>query len=182
MYALNATNGEKLWNYTVGTPKVLAPFPNISSGNLDSSPTVVDGVVYAASDNGNVYAFNSTSGAKLWGFTTGKGTLSTPAVYDGIFYVGSSDDSIYALNATTGAKLWNYSTGGSVGSPVVVNGILYVGGGNNVYALRVSSASSPSPKLSRTLPIVVGGTVAVVIVAMAVFLMFRKRVKTKPTS
>ena len=176
MYALNATNGQKLWNYTVGSPKVLAPFPNISSGNLDASPTVVDGVVYAASDNGNVYALNSKSGAKLWSCTTDNGTLSTPAVDDGILYVGSSDDNIYALNATTGAKLWNYATSGSVGSAVVVDGILYVGGGNDVYALRVSSPSAPSPASHPIWTWAIGIAVVVLIIAaVAVVLILKKK-------
>ena len=172
LYALNATNSAEIWNYS--TPYMGNP----SNVNLDSSPVVVDGIVYLGSDGGNVYAFNSASGAMLWNYTIGNGTLSTPTVADGVVYVGSSDDNIYALNATNGVELWSYHTSGAVDSPAVVNGMLYVGGGNNVYALRVSAASSPSPKPSNTLPIIIGAVVLVfVTVATVVVLMFQTRLK-----
>ena len=84
---------------------------------MDSSPAVVNGVVYVGSDDNNVYALNATTGAKLWNYTTGGAVDSSPAVANGIVYVGSDDHNVYALNATTGAKLWNYTTGGVRVSP-----------------------------------------------------------------
>ena len=59
IYALNATTGAKLWNYTTG-------------GGVDSSPAVANGVVYVGSDDNNTYALNATTGAKLWNYTTGE--------------------------------------------------------------------------------------------------------------
>ena len=56
---------------------------------LYSSPAVVDGVVYVGSDDGNVYALNASSGAKLWNYTTGGDVYSSPAVVGGVVYVGS---------------------------------------------------------------------------------------------
>jgi outer membrane protein assembly factor BamB len=44
LYALNASTGDVLWSYTTG-------------GWVDSSPVVVNGVVYVGSFDGNVYAF-----------------------------------------------------------------------------------------------------------------------------
>jgi outer membrane protein assembly factor BamB len=44
---------------------------------------------------------------------------------------------LYALKARDGAKLWSYRTGGNGAnsSPVVTNGVVYVGGGvGKVYA------------------------------------------------
>jgi hypothetical protein len=91
--------------------------------------------------------------------------------------VGSDDNNIYALNATDGIKLWSYPTGGAVdSSPAVANGITYVGSEDgNVYALGDLSASS------NNLPIIIGEIAAILIVAAVVFLMFKKRLKTKPT-
>ena len=37
---------------------------------LESSPAVVDGVVYVVSNDGNVYALNAANGAKLWSSLT----------------------------------------------------------------------------------------------------------------
>ena len=64
VYALNATTGALLWNYTTG-------------GSVYSSPAVANGVVYVGSDDFNVYALNAITGAKLWSYATG-GFLCTP--------------------------------------------------------------------------------------------------------
>ena len=50
VYALNATTGAKLWNYTTG-------------GGVDSSPAAVNGVVYVGSDDNNVYAIGNATAA-----------------------------------------------------------------------------------------------------------------------
>jgi PGF-CTERM protein len=85
LYALNATTGAKLWNYTTGS-------------YVDSSPAVANGTVYVGSDDGNVYALNATIGAKLWSYTTEDAVLSSPAVSNGVVYVGSNDGNVYALS------------------------------------------------------------------------------------
>ena len=98
---------------------------------IDSSPAVVNGVVYFGSGDGNVYALNASTGAKLWSlYHRRRSVISSPAVANGVVYIGSDDDNVYALNASTGAKLWSYTTGSNVGSsPAVVNGVVYVGSG-----------------------------------------------------
>lgn len=46
-------------------------------------------------------------------------------------YVGSENGDVYALNAASGANLWSFHTGNQVfASPVVVNGVVYVGSGD----------------------------------------------------
>src|SRR5437899_13665 len=39
-----------------------------TGGNVDSSPTVVNGVVYVGSEDGRVYALNASTGAKVWSY------------------------------------------------------------------------------------------------------------------
>jgi outer membrane protein assembly factor BamB len=53
-----------------------------------------------------------------------------------VVYFGSHDHKVYALDARTGVKLWIYATGSYVdGSPVVANGVVYVGSADgNAYA------------------------------------------------
>jgi outer membrane protein assembly factor BamB len=126
VYALNATNGEQLWNFTDG------------GYSVDSSPAVVNGVVYVGSYDDNVYALNAANGAKLWNYTTGAYVDSSPAVFNGIVYISSHDGYFYALNATSGMKLWSVFTGGGRSSSAVVGGVIYVGGGNSIYALSSS--------------------------------------------
>ena len=79
------------------------------------------------------------------------------------------------MNTSSGVKLWNYTTSGYAGDPVVVNGVVYVGGGDKVYALGALSASP------KTLPVLIG-VLVVVIIVVAVVLIVRRRLKTKPQS
>lgn len=118
----NAHQLHKLWSFFIGC-----------SGPIcgGSSATVVNGVVYVGSYDGNVYALNAATGVKLWSFLTGGEVFSSPAVANGVVYIGSEDDNVYALNAATGAKLWSYHTGNQVfSSPTVANGVVYVGSGD----------------------------------------------------
>ena len=69
-----------------------------------SSPAVVNGVVYAGAESpdNHVYAFDASTGAKLWMVQTGDQIESSPAVVNGVVYIGSDDGKLYALNAHTG--------------------------------------------------------------------------------
>jgi len=132
-----------------------------------SSPAVVNGVLYAGSDSGNVYALNASTGARLWSYATGSQVDSSPAVANGVAYVGSNDHNVYALKAATGAKLWSYTTGDVVlSSPVVANGVVYIGSNDgNVYALNAVTGarlwSYPAGGGVDSSPTVVNGVVYV---------------------
>jgi eukaryotic-like serine/threonine-protein kinase len=124
----NVGNLSLKWKYQTG-------------GTVFDSPTVANGVVYVGSNDGNVYALNASTGAKLWSYTIGPQTPLT-AVANGVVYVagGNLNKTVYALNASTGALLWSYTTSGYVSSsPTVANGVVYVGSAynNNVYANKV---------------------------------------------
>src|SRR5205085_916397 len=70
-----------------------------------SSPAVANGVVYAGSDDGKLYAFPaacSTPCAALWASAaTGAALESSPAVVDGVVYAGSEDGRLYAFDLTS---------------------------------------------------------------------------------
>ncbi len=80
--------GEEYWSYTTG-------------GIIDSSPTVVDGVVYAGSQDYSLYALSTQTGEKLWSYETGDSIISSPTVANGVVYVGSNDHNLYAFNQMT---------------------------------------------------------------------------------
>ena len=88
LYALNATNGNKIWNYSIPTTFI------------QISPIVVNNVVYLGSGKGAVYAFDATNGSKLWSYAVSSTTLSSPAIADGVLYVGSADGNVYALRVS----------------------------------------------------------------------------------
>jgi outer membrane protein assembly factor BamB len=127
------------------TNQILWKFQTGSS--VESSPAVVDGVVYFGAlwngKNGFVYAINATTGSKIWQFATNSGVESSPAVVDGVVYIGSYIGQVYALNAANGALIWSFNAGGSVfPSPAVVNGTVYVGSANGyMYALNATNGS-----------------------------------------
>jgi outer membrane protein assembly factor BamB len=114
-----------LWSYTTG-------------GAVQSSPSVAHGVVYAASNDDTTYALNAGTGAVLWSFPLGgEGpNPSSPAVSDGVVYV----ESLYALNDSTGAVLWSYGSS-SNSSPTLANGVIYLGGVDDDYAVNASDGS-----------------------------------------
>ena len=115
VYALNATSGALVWNYTTG-------------GSVASSPAVADGVVYVGSGDDRVYALDAFDGSVRWNYTTGGDVASSPAVANGMVFVGSYDGKAYALNASDGALVWSYATAEKVvSSPAVANGLVYVG-------------------------------------------------------
>ena len=98
----------------------------------------------SAAGDGNLYALNASTGAKLWSYTTGGAVWSSPAVANGVVYVGSCDNNVYALNASTGAKLWSYTTGGDVYSPRPpwrMGWFISAPMDDNVYALNASTGA-----------------------------------------
>ena len=139
LYALNATDGIKLWNYSTG-------------GAVDSSPAVANGIVYVGSIGGDFNALNATNGEKIWSFTT-DWINSSPTIVDGVVYFAGSH-TVYAFNANSGLMLWNYSVNvqfipldpeGIYSSPAVVNGVVYIGSNNglagNLYGLNATDGS-----------------------------------------
>jgi outer membrane protein assembly factor BamB len=123
-------NNIKKWDFSTGS-------------YVDSSPAIIDGVIYVGSNDGKLYALNSDTGEKIWDFFTGGNVTSSPAVANSVVYVGSLDKKVYALNAETGSKIWDFNTGGNVtSSPAVANGVVYVGSlDKKVYALNAETGS-----------------------------------------
>jgi outer membrane protein assembly factor BamB len=96
-----------------------------TGGAVDSSPTVVNGVVYVGSDSGSIYALNATTGQIVWQTNTGAPVNSSPTVVNGVVYVGSESGYLYALNATTGQIVWQTNTGAAGSSPsLAVNSVV----------------------------------------------------------
>jgi outer membrane protein assembly factor BamB len=92
----NVGNLQLKWKDAIGASSQWPP----------SSPSVVNRVVYVGSGDGNLYALNASTGARLWSFSTGTAPVfSQPAVANGVVYVGSGGGGVYALNASTGAVL-----------------------------------------------------------------------------
>jgi outer membrane protein assembly factor BamB len=123
MYAFDASTGGVEW------------VSEISSGWLDSSPTVVNGTIYVGSGTfgeSALYAVNADTGETEWEFTEPTGNVeSSPTFSDGTVYFGtgpfSDDPSLYAVDSSTGEKVWRFNeTSGNVQSPTVKDGVVYI--------------------------------------------------------
>ena len=118
----------KAWSYTTGK-------------DVSASPSIVNGVVYIGSWNGDEYALNASTGALLWKTFLGldsfgshpRGIASSATLSGNTVYVGGGNSSWYALNASTGAIRWSVVVGStSLGyfnwaSPLLADGFAYVG-------------------------------------------------------
>jgi outer membrane protein assembly factor BamB len=104
-----------------------------------------------------------------WSFTTGGAVEGSPVVANGILYVGSHDDNLYALDADTGAVVWTFPSTGEVGTPAVVDGVVYVVTGfpfPNLYAIDAATGAvlwqtDVSGGFQDAPPVVVDGVVYV---------------------
>ncbi|HEX9897345.1 MAG TPA: PQQ-binding-like beta-propeller repeat protein [Dehalococcoidales bacterium] len=116
--------GELKWSFQTG-------------GEISSSPTVVNGIVYFGSRDFKLYALDIDTGQKQWEFATESWVESSPVVANGIVYFGSNDGKLYALDALTGHKLWDFQTKYVVKStPAVAGDTVYFGGDDYfIYAL-----------------------------------------------
>ena len=90
IYALTATTGVAVWNYT-------------TSGGVWSSPAFSDSIVYVGSGDNKLYTINALTGVLQWSYETNGAIYSSPAVAAGVVYVGSCDHNVYAIGSTAPA-------------------------------------------------------------------------------
>ncbi len=96
--------------------------------NTDSSPVVVNGVVYVGS-NGGIHALDAGSGKEIWRSPTDGFIEAVPMVADGTLYVGGKDGHFYAIDIRDGSKKWVYrnATGGFLSSANAANNLIFAG-------------------------------------------------------
>lgn len=138
LIAVDPDSGKRLWTFSQ------------AGAELRSSPVVVDGSVYVASLDSNLYAVDAATGAERWRFATQGRVVSSPLVVDGVVYFGSSDGSLYAVDAAKGQELARLVAGDYVdSSPVLVgDNIIFGSRDSTVYVVdhvpRTSVQASPA--------------------------------------
>lgn len=83
--------------------QVADPVEAIDPGSV----SVANGVVYAGSYSGTMYAFDAQTGHTLWTFTSGGSLLAGPAIVDGTLFWGSGHHRIPP--GTTNNQLYAFS-------------------------------------------------------------------------
>lgn len=77
-------------------------------------PVAADGVVYAASHDGEVVALADANGHRKWSVKTKLPLAAGPEVGNGLVVVGSSDGDVVALDAATGQERWRKSVASEI--------------------------------------------------------------------
>jgi polyvinyl alcohol dehydrogenase (cytochrome) len=93
----------------VATGKILWQTADPTAGTLDiGSVSVANGVMYAPSLSGQMYALNALNGKVLWNFASGGSVIDGPSIVDGVVYwgsgynIGTGNNKVYAF--TLGGK------------------------------------------------------------------------------
>ncbi|MFO7951017.1 MAG: PQQ-binding-like beta-propeller repeat protein [Candidatus Fermentibacteraceae bacterium] len=134
LYALDRYTGEIVWEND-----------DYPAGYWDSSPTVVDGVIYIGGYveqggiNGLVRAIDCTSGETVWEHDIESNVTATPAYHGGRLYLGGEDSSIVSLDALDGGEYWKVDDYSLHGSPAVAGGCVYFGELGDDWQARVVS-------------------------------------------
>ena len=118
------------WDYRLGTNR-----------GQESTPLVIDGVMYATSNFGRAYALDAATGKELWTYdphidgrwaryaccdVVNRGL----AAFEGRLYVGALDGWLHALDARTGTLLWKVDTliGRDARKPYTITGVPQLAG------------------------------------------------------
>ena len=115
-------------------PDVLWTKPLGSSASI-GAPVFVDGVLYVGTQNGQLYALNTETGAEIW--HTASGSLpSAVAVAGDLVFNNDGSGRAQAFRRDTGEKVWSVKlSGASYGAPLVIDNIVYAVSERGVYAL-----------------------------------------------
>jgi len=105
----------RLGRVSLTSPYVPVRWELMARGAVSAAPAVFQGVVYAGSEDGNVYAITDERLA-IWSlpgnvFATGGPIRADVKVDDTGVYVGSTDGKLYALDRVTGKIRWQYFAG-----------------------------------------------------------------------
>jgi polyvinyl alcohol dehydrogenase (cytochrome) len=98
--ALDVATGKILWQTADPTP-----------GAIDrGSVSVANGVMYAGSNSGQMYALEASTGNVLWSFESGGTVLDGPSIVDGTLFWGSG---YREIQGTGNNKVFAFSLSGS---------------------------------------------------------------------
>lgn len=90
-------------------------------------PAAVEGVVYAASHDGEISALAAQTGKRAWSVKTKLPLSAGPEVAQGVVVVGSSEGDVLLLDAANGQERWRTSIKSEIlARPLVVNDVVIV--------------------------------------------------------
>ncbi len=118
---------------------------------METSPIIVNGVMYVTTSYSHVYALDAKTGVEIWHFKPKLGPVTTfccgpnnrgVAVYNDRVYVGTLDAKLVALDAKTGSVVWEEQVGdpekgySETMAPTAVDGKILIGTNGGEYGIR----------------------------------------------
>jgi alcohol dehydrogenase (cytochrome c) len=119
--------------------------------SLETTPIVVNGVMYVTTSFSHVYALNAKTGEQYWHYKHKMGPITTyccgpnnrgVAVYGGKVYMGTLDSKLVALDAKTGSLLWQTDIAdptlgySETMAPTAIDGKILIGTNGGEYGIR----------------------------------------------
>lgn len=119
--------------------------------SLETSPIVVDGVMYVTTSFNHVYALNAKTGEQYWHYVHKMSPITTyccgpnnrgVAVYKDKVYMGTLDSKLVALDAKTGSLVWQTDIAdpelgfSETMAPTAVDGKILIGTSGGEYGIR----------------------------------------------
>lgn len=177
LYSLDVATGAKRWAFaTEGATLQSADF-GFDRRSIQSSPSVVRGIVYFGSRDGHLYAVDARTGQVRWRATHDDFSwgITSPAVRNDTVFEGSSDARFYrALRAADGSEIWRTPASGAVWSSPALTGSLLIAGdasgaihaldsrsGREIWRYQTGGPVHSSPVIVDSLVIVGSGDGAV---------------------
>lgn len=117
--------GQMIWQQRISQATGATEIDRLS--DVDTTPVVVNGVVYALAYNGNLTALDLRSGQIMW--KRELGSVNDFIVDGGRIYLVDQNDRLLALNTEGGVTLWTQSDllHRNLTAPALYNGYLVVG-------------------------------------------------------
>jgi alcohol dehydrogenase (cytochrome c) len=119
--------------------------------SMETSPIVVNGIMYVTTSFSHVYALDAKTGEELWHYKHPLGPITTyccgpnnrgVAVYDDKVYLATLDAKLVALDAKSGSKVWQSDVGdpelgySETMAPTAVKSKILVGTNGGEYGIR----------------------------------------------
>jgi len=119
--------------------------------SMETSPIVVNGIMYVTTSFSQVYALDAKTGAQLWHYAHKMGPIATyccgpnnrgVSVSGGKVFLGTLDARLLALDAKSGKVLWNVEIAdpelgySETMAPTSVNGKVLIGTNGGEYGIR----------------------------------------------
>jgi outer membrane protein assembly factor BamB len=129
-------------------PHDLPPAPRVVwhvafGAPLFSSPVLSGSLLYCGGLDSILHAIDATTGKEVWHFRTGGEIRSTVCISGELLYLNGGDGMVYTMKKRDGGLLWKVNIGEErkndfadyfQSSPVVRDGVLYVGSGDGRFS------------------------------------------------